>query len=167
MAADRAERDARLSAIMDEIDLTSTTSHVLRRAHFRAEALFETIMQSGDLTPRQMAALAAAYQRPGATVAELAEAIAVDRNTLTAMLSRLMARGLVERQPSAADRRAWSIFITDAGKDVLLDVVPNSERLQAEILRPLPPEYRPLFVKCLRLMSGLEGNSPDAAGPLS
>jgi DNA-binding MarR family transcriptional regulator len=148
--------DGDLAALMDGFDLTVTTSHLLRRAHFRAEALFQEIMQAGDITPRQMAALCAAYQRPGATVAELADSIAVDRNTLAAMLPRMIERGLIERRRSADDGRAWSIAITDAGRDLLRRVVPNNVELQAEILRPLPPEYQPLFIKCLRLMSSLE-----------
>jgi DNA-binding MarR family transcriptional regulator len=148
--------DGDLAALMADFDLTVTTSHLLRRAHFRAEGLFQEIMQAGDITPRQMAALCAAYQRPGATVAELADSIAVDRNTLAAMLPRMIERGLIERRRSADDARAWSIVITDAGTDLLRRVVPNNVRLQAEILRPLPPEYQPLFIKCLRLMSSLE-----------
>jgi hypothetical protein len=31
------------------------------------------------------------------------------------------------------------------------------------VLEPLPLEYRPLFVKCLRLMAGLDdGSSPNS-----
>lgn len=148
--------DPELAELLGDFDLTVTTSHLLRRAHFRAEGLFQEIMQAGDLTPRQMAALCAAYQRPGATVAELADAIAVDRNTLAAMLPRMIERGLIERRRSVDDARAWSIVISEAGKDVLRGVVPNNIGLQAAILEPLPPEYRPLFIKCLRLMSDLE-----------
>lgn len=161
--ADGSDRDARVEAVMREIDLTLTTSHLLRRAHFRAETLFETIMQADDLTPRQLAALCAAYQHPGATVAELANAIAVDRNTLAPMLERMIERGILERRRSVDDRRAWSIFVTDAGKDVLIDVVPHNPELQAAILGPLPPEYRPLFIKCLRIMAGLEGSNASVA----
>lgn len=148
--------DADLAELLDDFDLTVTTSHLLRRAHFRAEALFQEIMQAGDLTPRQMAVLCAAYQRPGSTLAELSDAIAVDRNTLAGMLPRLIERGLIERRRSADDARAWSIFIRPAGNEVLRQVVPNNVALQAAILGPLPPEYRPLFIKCLRLMNSLE-----------
>lgn len=148
---------------MRDFDLTLMTSHLLRRAHIRAEALFETIMHTGNLTPRQLAALCAAYQHPGATVAELADAIAVDRNTLAPMLQRMIDRGLLERCRSETDRRAWSIFITTAGQEVLIEIVPNNPQLQAAILGPLPPEYRPLFIKCLRIMAGLEGSDGSMA----
>ena len=150
-----------LARLMEGLDLTRMASHMLRRAHARAEALFADIMQAGDLTPRQTAVLSATYQRPGTTVAELAEAIAVDRNTLAGMLPRLIERGLLERRRSPDDGRAWSIHLTAAGRALLARVLPNNERLQEEILRPLPPEYRPLFVKCLRLLAGVEPETEE------
>jgi MarR family transcriptional regulator, temperature-dependent positive regulator of motility len=155
-----------LAELMTLVDLTFATSHLLRRAHARAEGLFQEIMEAGDLTPRQMAVLTAIYQRPGATVAELAEAIAVDRNTLGEMLARMIDRGLVERRPSPDDGRAWSISLSAAGCDVLRRVLPHNDDLQAAILEPLPPEYRPLFVKCLRLMAGVESPVAGVESPI-
>ena len=56
-----------------------------------------------------------------------------------------------------ADRRAWSIYITSTpAMDILRDVLPRNERLMETVIGPLPLEYRPLFVKCLRLMAGLD-----------
>lgn len=152
-----------LNELLDQFDLTASVTHLLRRAHSRGDDLFEEIMCSGDLTPRQMALLVASYQNPGATLVELGSAIAVDRNTVAEMIARLVDSGLLRRERSASDRRAWSVYITDAGVDILRVVLPRNERLMETVLEPLPLEYRPLFVKCLRLMAGLDdGSSPNS-----
>ena len=151
-----------LNELLDRFDLTSSVTHLLRRAHSRGDDLFAQMMCSGDLTPRQMALLVASYQNPGATLVELGAAIAVDRNTVAEMIARLADTGLLRRERSDRDRRAWSVYITDAGVDILREVLPRNERLMEMVLEPLPLEYRPLFVKCLRLMAGLD-DGPDSA----
>lgn len=148
-----------LNELLDRFDLTTSVTHLLRRAHSRGDDLFAEMMCSGDLTPRQMALLVASYQNPGATLVELGAAIAVDRNTVAEMIARLVNTGLLRRERSDRDRRAWSVYITDAGVDILREVLPRNERLMETVLAPLPFEYRPLFVKCLRLMAGLDESS--------
>lgn len=145
-----------LQQLLEGFDLTSSVTHLLRRAYSRGDDLFAEIMCSDDLTPRQMALLVATYQHPGATVAELGAAIAVDRNTVAEMISRLVESGLLRRQPSDRDGRAWSIHITESGTSILREVLPRNEHLMQAVLEPLPDEYRLLFVKCLRLMAGLD-----------
>lgn len=130
--------------------------YLLRRAHARAEALFVEIMCIDDLTPRQITILLACAQTPGVTVSELADEVAVDLNTTSQLVRRLIDKGLLERRRSSRDGRAWAVHITATGQDVLSRVLPHNQELIEEIMRPLPPEYRPLFVKCLRLMLDLE-----------
>ena len=61
---------------LQAFDLTQVASHLLRRAHFRAEALFAQAFPDEDLTPRQKALLITVYQNPGATQNRIAELIA-------------------------------------------------------------------------------------------
>jgi DNA-binding MarR family transcriptional regulator len=150
--------------LLEHFDLTSSVSHLLRRAHVRAEDLFDEVMRPPGLTSRQTALLVAAFQNPGATIAELAEAIDVDRNTAAEMISRLIKRGLLSKRRSDTDARAWSVLISPAAVEILRDVLPRNEELMRRILEPLPEEYRPLFVKSLRLMAGLEPSPGSAEG---
>jgi len=46
----------------------------------------------------------------------LAQRLAVSRPTVTALVDSLVERGFVARQPSADDRRAITISLTDAGR---------------------------------------------------
>ena len=51
------------------------------------------------------------------TVSALAERLDVHASTMTRMCSRLVARGLVARKPSAIDRREVVIELTRKGRD--------------------------------------------------
>ncbi len=160
-AAARARRTgpAAGTALADTFVLTDVVSHLLRRAHFRAENLFEAELGRFRLTPRQKALLVTAHQQPGETQNQLAERIALDRNSFAEMLPRMVARGLLSRVRARTDKRAYSIYVTPKGEALLKEVLPPDLLVEARLIKPLPPEYRPLFVKCLKLLVGLEGPS--------
>ena len=142
--------------IIDEFVLTNVVSHLLRRAHFRAEDLFAEEFGRDGLTPRQKALLITVYQHPGANQNELAERIALDRNSFAEMLNRMVAVGYVERRKARGDARAYEITITPKGIELLLEILPRDVNVETRVIEPLPEEYRPLFIKCLRIMAGLE-----------
>ena len=147
--------------MLDEFELTGSVTYLIRRAHVRADALFAEIMDAPDLTPRQAALLVASYQHPGATVADLADAISIDRNTVAEMASRLVKRGLLQRERSKTDARAWSIFATDAAVEILERVMERNALWMERVFEPVPPEYRALLVKSLRMMIGLGADDAD------
>jgi DNA-binding MarR family transcriptional regulator len=159
---DRTRSDSKAASVasqspaLDQFVLTDIVSHLLRRAHFRAEEIFSDELGGSGLTPRQKALLITAYQNPGANQNELAEKIAIDRNSFAEMLARMVSRGYVRRERSRDDARAYEIHITDKGVKAVEDVLAADALVESRIMEPLPPELRPLFVKCLKIMVGLE-----------
>ncbi|MEN4921069.1 MarR family transcriptional regulator [Achromobacter spanius] len=154
-APSRSARPAAARALQ-EFDLTQVASHLLRRAHFRAEALFAQAFPDEDLTPRQKALLVTVYQNPGATQNRIAELIALDRNSFAEMIARMSKKGYVRRTRSAEDARAYALEITEEGLALLARVLLRDAEVEARVLEPIPAELRPLFLQCLRLMAGLE-----------
>ena len=158
-----APQDAEVDALLEGFELGQIVSHLLRRAHFRAEELFSE--QAGDrlnLTPRQKALLISCYRHPGANQSALAEYIALDRNTVAEMVSRMVRTGLLERSRDPADARSYRVRITRQGVRMLKSIMPIDPEIEAAVVAPLPSEYRALFLKCLRLMVGLEPVGKDA-----
>lgn len=138
-------------------------SHLLRRAHFRAEEIFS--QQAGErlkLTPRQKAVLISCYRNPGTNQSALAERIALDRNTMAEMVSRMVRTGLLVRSRDPDDARSNRVHITARGIRMLKAIMPIDPLIEALVVDPLPVEYRPLFLKCLRLVVGLEP-APDGS----
>lgn len=70
------------------------------------------------LTPPQGFVLRAVIKRPGVLNRELAEVLGIARPTATRLVDGLVAKDLVERQPSAEDGREWNLFPTEAARAV-------------------------------------------------
>jgi DNA-binding MarR family transcriptional regulator len=69
-------------------------------------------------------------------ITELASAEAVAQPSMTALVGRLEARGLVRREPDPDDRRAVRVAITDAGREQVAAVrAARAELLGARIDR--------------------------------
>jgi DNA-binding MarR family transcriptional regulator len=99
------------------------------------------------------------------TVSALAERLDVHASTMTRMCSRLVARGLVVRTPSAIDRREVVIELTAQGQG-LVDVVLEKRRGEIDaVVRRMTPEDRDRVVSALELFSEARGDAADAAEP--
>jgi MarR family transcriptional regulator, organic hydroperoxide resistance regulator len=82
------------------------------RAIFR---LYRPHLDELNLTYPQYLVLLVLWERKQSTVKELGELLGLDSGTLTPMLKRMEAAGLVKRKRSAEDERVVMITITEEG----------------------------------------------------
>ncbi|MGW4822821.1 MarR family winged helix-turn-helix transcriptional regulator [Streptomyces sp. NPDC004227] len=101
--------------VAPEFDLTSNVNYLLRRAHARADFLFNHLMADLGLTPRQAAILSAVGAAPVCNRTQLAKITGIDRGTIAEMVPRLVRRGLLLERQAPDDARAKSLVCTDAG----------------------------------------------------
>lgn len=139
-------------SVLDRFRLEEIVSHLLRRAHFAAEERFAREFADEQITPRQKATLIAVYQRPGLSQNMLAEHLFIDRNTVAEMVKRLVARQLLQRRPSAGDRRAHELFLAPDGAAMLNRVMPRDATIERAILQRLPKGDQKRFMTYLRLI---------------
>ncbi len=78
--------------------------------------LYRPVLDPLGLTYTQYIALLALWERDGETVTALGERLYLDSGTLTPLLKRLEAQGLVERQRSTSDERTVRILLTERGR---------------------------------------------------
>src|SRR3954462_7047002 len=145
-----AELTSQVRSILDRFRLEDVVLHLLRRAHFAAEERFASEFADEQITPRQKAALVAVYRQPGLSQNTLAEHLFMDRNTVAEMVTRLVARRLVERRLSAEDQRAYQLFLASEGAALLNRVMPRDAAIEQAILQRLPERSARLFMKYLR-----------------
>jgi DNA-binding MarR family transcriptional regulator len=136
--------------------LQDTAGHLLRRCQQRAVDIFMEEVGPDGPTPRQYAVLLCAYQNPGLNQTDLVGLSGIDRSTLTEILRRLAAKGLVRRERTSEDQRANALFITEAGTDLLRRHLGVVDRVQTRIMAAIPAEKRAETLDLLRLMSGDE-----------
>jgi DNA-binding MarR family transcriptional regulator len=137
----------------EDYRLEDQAGHLLRRAHQRHTSLFVEMMGSIDLTPTQFAALARIREGGPATQNHLGRMTAMDPATIQGVVRRLVARGLVARQPDPDDRRVMVLSLTEAGERLARRAVAVARRITRETLAPLPAAQRALFVDLLRKLS--------------
>lgn len=137
-------------------NLTTNVNYLLRRAHSRADQLFDKAMSDLGLTPRQSALLYAVQLCEGGSISALTTLTGMDRGTVSEMVPRLIKRDLLVRQTAQADGRALALYLTERGAELVRLVTERTAELQSSVLEPLPPEYRVLFLKMLSLMVGME-----------
>ncbi|MGD0298403.1 MAG: MarR family transcriptional regulator [Bryobacteraceae bacterium] len=88
-----------------------------------------------DLTQAEAHILCHLHESGDSTVSSLHRAFAHKRSTLTSVLDRLDARGLVTRESSQKDRRSFVIKLTGSGKKKAASIHRQLESLEAQVLR--------------------------------
>ncbi|UVO54396.1 MarR family winged helix-turn-helix transcriptional regulator [Sphingomonas sp. SUN039] len=69
-----------------------------------------------DLRPQVYATLLIVEANAGCKQQDIADALGIHRPNLVALVDDLVARNLIERSVNAADRRSYSLVLTDEGK---------------------------------------------------
>ncbi|MDB5532131.1 MAG: MarR family transcriptional regulator [Hyphomicrobiales bacterium] len=107
---EKASRQSGGEGALRDFDLLQHLPHLLRRAHFEAEAIFPDIY-GDEVTSRQLALLTAIGQRPGLSQSAVAQQVGMDLNTCSDLVARLVAKKLVRRERSQADARTYCLYL--------------------------------------------------------
>jgi DNA-binding MarR family transcriptional regulator len=134
------------------LKLDSGVGFLARVLAGHATSVYEQITGQTDITPQQFGVLLVLHQQGTITLTELTQSTRADRSTVGEMVSRMRGRGLVERTPGEEDRRQSLVSITEKGREILLDLLPHMPALQDNLLAPIPPEDRRLFLHHLRMI---------------
>lgn len=78
--------------------------------------LYKPLLESMGLTYPQYLVMLALWERDGETVGQLGARLFLDSGTLTPLLKRLEAQGLLQRQRDAADERRVLLSLTQTGQ---------------------------------------------------
>lgn len=143
-------------------DVHAKPGHLIRRAQQIAVAIFLEECAAEDLTPVQYAVLIAIRDNPGIDATRVSGLIAFDRTTISGVMERLEAKGFVQRQTNAADKRAKVVDITTEGKKLLRTVEPKVERAQQRILAPLSTEEQQALMSLLSKLVDLNNEASRA-----
>lgn len=124
----------------------------------RLIALETPILAAHDVSMWGYSVLVALDESPVRTQAALAEAIGADKTRIIPTLDELQAKGLIERRPDPADRRARLLAITEAGRALKDAVQAQIQRGEERWLSVLPAAERRVFLRALHEMTRVDGN---------
>src|SRR5579862_8756671 len=104
---------------------------LLARARRALRREFEARLAVYDLTVPQVAVLMNLWEEDGQTITELTRRICSDGPTLTSLLDRLEAKGLIYRDRDPRDRRTIRIRLQQGNEDLRRDVCAAGEEVVA------------------------------------
>ena len=105
-----------MNASDDLLKLDNQLCFALVTAARNVVAIYRPILEPLGLTHPQYLVMLALWERDGVMVSELGERVSLDSGTLTPLLKRLEASGLVARVRDVADERRVHIMLTASGR---------------------------------------------------
>jgi MarR family transcriptional regulator, temperature-dependent positive regulator of motility len=145
-----------------DVESLHHTGHLLRRAQQLHVAVWLREVCS-ETTSVQFAALTVLDQRPGASQRDLGRALDLDRSTIADLVTRMVRRGLIERERDEDDRRRNVLQLTATGRDELARLRPRVDAIEPSLTAGLNPTERE---ELRRLLSRLLDHT-TAEGTLS
>jgi DNA-binding MarR family transcriptional regulator len=127
---------------------------LLRRAHQISAAVFEEACRDLALTPAQFGVLTVLQAHPGLGQSSLARALGFDKVTVLRVLRGLEGRGLVDRGPSAANRRNVCVSLTAQGARLLQQAQKPAEKAYKRLMGPLDRQQQDQLLYLLQLLTG-------------
>ncbi|RMD01312.1 MarR family transcriptional regulator [Clostridium autoethanogenum] len=85
----------------------------------------------------------------GSTSSTLSKKLGVKKPSVTTLIDRMTSKGIVMRQEDKNDRRYTKVIITEEGKDILVDILPDKENFIASLLGVLPEEQMQILYESL------------------
>src|ERR1700694_809745 len=121
-------------------ELTVFPGYLLARRGEASRRRFHKALEPEGLHPRDFGVMTVVGSHPGISQQQLHEKTGIDPSSMVAVIDELQARGLAERRPDPADRRARAIFLTDEGQRTLERIGKLVARLQRELFGGLTAE---------------------------
>jgi MarR family transcriptional regulator, temperature-dependent positive regulator of motility len=137
----------------EEFKLSTSPSHLLRRADQYAAEIFMKAGLTDGVTLRQTVLLAAIAELEGASQSDLVRATGIDRSTLAEMMLRMEKRGLIARSAAADDLRAKSVKLSRSGRDRLEAALPAMRSVDTALLSSLSRTRRTGFTVALQALA--------------
>ncbi len=121
------------------MDLTACTCANLRKAARAVTQVYDKALRPSGLKVTQFTLLATLSNRGDLPLSRLAEALVMDRTTLTRNLKPLVGKGLV-RIDQDADLRVRLISLTESGENCLGEALPHWRQAQSRLVEELGHE---------------------------
>ncbi|MFL9815341.1 MarR family transcriptional regulator [Stutzerimonas sp. VN223-3] len=100
----------------EQLQLDNQLCFALYSASLQMTKTYKPLLQSIGLTYPQYLAMLVLWERDGLTVSEISARLLTEPGSLTPLLKRLEAEGLISRTRSNTDERVVELHLTDAGR---------------------------------------------------
>lgn len=102
----------------EQLQLDNQLCFALYSASLQMTKAYKPLLQRIGLTYPQYLAMLVLWERDGITVGDISARLLTEPGSLTPLLKRLEAEGLISRTRSSNDERVVQLHLTEAGRDL-------------------------------------------------
>lgn len=135
-------------------DRKTSFFYVVHELHRLLRRRFDLVTQPHGLTMPQWRALWQLYQQDGLSQTELAGRIDTDPMTVSGLMERLEAKGLVDRRPDPRDSRVKTVLITESARQLVGDLKAQMEQAQRDAFVGISDDERQVMMQALEKLRG-------------
>jgi DNA-binding MarR family transcriptional regulator len=166
MAHDPRPTDLTPAGKLIEAELKTVIGYQMAQATVAMDRIYETVVgQTEGLHRVEYTVLMLVRANPGCTASSLAKALAVSAPNMALWLERVTAKGLLDRTPSAADRRSNHLHLTQRGEETARVATQAILAAEEALLAGLSVGERAMLAELLHKAAGCR-HAIEAAGPL-
>ena len=110
-----------------------------------------------DLHPRHFGMLSHLAANEGQSQQALSSALGIHRSAVVALVDDLEHRGLAERRRDPVDRRAYTLYLTPPGRELLAELERVADEDEAELLTALDASERSQLISLLQRVAESQG----------
>ncbi|WP_426322391.1 MarR family winged helix-turn-helix transcriptional regulator [Microbacterium sp. E-13] len=145
--------DAVATSVLRASALADDVSFLLARANAIALAAGNAALAEHGLKARSYSVLVLACGEARPSQRDLAEFLRLDPSQVVSLVDELQSRGLVERQPDPADRRANVVVATDAGRRLAATAGEAARGAEERVHADLASDDRETLTRLLRTLA--------------
>lgn len=136
---------------------SGSTSFLIAQLGSHAAAKFAERLNPLGFVPAHAGILRLLVQKPGTSQQDLASALNMHASRLVGVIDELEERALVERRPSARDRRVYELFLTTRGEQGLAEIGRVAREHNQDLLGGLSADQQKQLNDLLQLVASHQG----------
>ena len=137
--------------------LSRRVGFLLAQLGTHAHRLFAERLARLGLHPRHFGMLSHLAASEGQSQQALSQALGIHRSAVVALVDDLEQRGLAERRRDPADRRAYTLYLTPDGRDLLDDLERMADEQDVVLLSALNASERAQLTSLLQRVAESQG----------
>jgi DNA-binding MarR family transcriptional regulator len=120
--------------------LDSLMGYAVRRAQIRMYETFIMALEPWGITPPRFSAMVIVSLNPGLKLTQLAKIMGIARSGAVILVDALEELGYMQRLPAPEDRRAFSLALTEKGKEDLARITEAVKAQDKDVTNTLNTE---------------------------
>ena len=144
----------------DQLKLEECVSFIAAKTFQRINKRARELLKPLGVSPTQCGLLIPLWANDGQSSVELGDILKLDSATMTGLIDRCEALGIVQRRADETDRRRARIWLTDKGRNLEMQITKAERLLNVEVEEVIGDDTA-AFLQSLLVLSEIKTSDQD------